>query len=85
MNIVTANKVIIYGPWWKVELEQQAIKRTHRPGQTRAVEVVKLKADSDMDQYRARVRDKKHKHNSKIVEAIIREDGVIPQSWDNFE
>ncbi|PMD24224.1 hypothetical protein NA56DRAFT_700700 [Hyaloscypha hepaticicola] len=31
LNITTANKVILCGPWWKIELEDQAIKTCPSP------------------------------------------------------
>jgi SNF2 family DNA or RNA helicase len=84
LNITTANKVIICGPWWKIELEEQAIKRAHRPGQTREVEAVKVQADCEIETYKVEIRDSKHKHNSKIVASITRDDGVLPVVWDNL-
>ena len=42
INLVKANKVIVVDPWWNPFLEEQAIKRVHRLGQTRPVEVIRL-------------------------------------------
>jgi SNF2 family DNA or RNA helicase len=85
LNITTANKVILCGPWWKIELEDQAIKRSHRPGQEREVEAVKVLANCAIEEYKARLRDSKHKHNSKIVKNLTRPDGVVPKAWDDLE
>jgi len=85
LNITTANKVILCGPWWKIELEDQAIKRAHRPGQQREVEAVKVLANCTIEEYKARLRDSKHKHNSKIVKNLTRPDGVVPKAWDDLE
>ncbi|KAK0125596.1 hypothetical protein ONS95_000396 [Cadophora gregata] len=84
LNITAANKVILCGPWWKTELEEQAIKRAHRPGQKRAVEAVKLEAYCSIEGYKAGVRSSKHKHNSKIVEKITRADGELPNVYDDL-
>ena len=80
LNIATANCVIICEPWWKRSLEIQAYKRAWRQGQTRPVSVVYLKAeDCDVEALKARTRDRKNKHNTKIMEMITRKDGVRPK------
>ncbi|MCJ1435725.1 hypothetical protein MMC27_005100 [Xylographa pallens] len=86
LNIPAANVVILCGPWWKSEWEGQAIKRAHRPGQTREVHAIRLKAENcALEDYKAGVRDKKNKHNSQIVLSITRKDGVVPKVWDDLE
>ncbi|RDL35313.1 uncharacterized protein BP5553_07244 [Venustampulla echinocandica] len=47
-NIAAASVVILCGPWWKSQWEhwEQAIKRAHRPGQTREVLANKMEADN---------------------------------------
>jgi SNF2 family DNA or RNA helicase len=42
LNLVSADTVIIYDPWWNPAAELQAADRTHRIGQTRAVNIYKL-------------------------------------------
>lgn len=85
LNIVCANVVILCGPWWKKEWEEQAMKRAYRPGQKRPVTFVRLFADGcDAEKYKAKVRDRKHKFNTKVVQAITRGDDERPQVWDNF-
>lgn len=42
MNLTSADTVIIYDPWWNPAVEAQAADRTHRIGQTRPVECMKL-------------------------------------------
>lgn len=85
LNITAANVVIICGPWWKREWEVQAIKRAHRPGQTRRVLAIRIGAKNcAIETYKAGVRDKKHRHNSKIVHQITRNDGEVPTVWTNL-
>jgi len=80
LNIPAANVVILYGPWWKVEWEVQAIKRAHRSGQKRKVSAFRMIAfNYEMDMYKAHTRDKKNKHNARIMDQITREDGVMPK------
>lgn len=42
LNLVSAQDVIIYDPWWNPFVEQQAIDRAYRIGQQQAVSVYKL-------------------------------------------
>lgn len=42
LNLTSADTVIIYDPWWNPAVEAQATDRTHRIGQTRSVESIKL-------------------------------------------
>lgn len=78
LNIPVANVVILCGPWWKSEWERQAIKRAHRPGQTREVIAIRMQADNcALETYKAELRDKKHRHDSKIATfATLTEDLV---------
>lgn len=42
LNLTAADTVILYDPWWNPMVENQAIDRTHRIGQTRKVQVYRL-------------------------------------------
>merc|ERR1711879_637483 len=42
LNLVAANHVILLDPWWNPTLEEQAIDRAHRIGQTREVMIHRL-------------------------------------------
>ncbi|MDD3532645.1 MAG: DEAD/DEAH box helicase [Candidatus Cloacimonetes bacterium] len=42
LNLTAADTVIIYDPWWNPMVENQAIDRAHRIGQTRKVQVFRL-------------------------------------------
>ena len=42
LNLVAASHVIITDPWWNPFIEDQAIGRAHRLGQTRPVTVYRL-------------------------------------------
>jgi SNF2 family DNA or RNA helicase len=85
LNITAANVVILCSPWWKVGWEKQAIKRAHRTGQKRKVWAGRVvAANCDMDLYKARTRDKKNRHNAKIMDRITRKDGEMPRIWNDF-
>lgn len=42
LNLVSADTVLIYDPWWNPAAELQAADRAHRIGQTKAVNICKL-------------------------------------------
>lgn len=42
LNLTAADTVILYDPWWNPMVENQAIDRTHRIGQTKKVQVFRL-------------------------------------------
>jgi thymidine kinase len=42
LNLTTASYVVLYDPWWNPAVEAQAIDRSHRIGQTRAVNAYRL-------------------------------------------
>ncbi|MDP3988645.1 MAG: DEAD/DEAH box helicase [bacterium] len=42
LNLTSADTVIIFDPWWNPSVENQAIGRAHRMGQTQSVNVYKL-------------------------------------------
>ena len=50
MNLTAADTVILYDPWWNPMVENQAIDRTHRIGQTRKVQVFRLITKSTVEE-----------------------------------
>ncbi len=42
LNLTGADLVIHFDPWWNPAVEDQAVDRAHRIGQTKTVEVIKL-------------------------------------------
>jgi non-specific serine/threonine protein kinase len=61
VNLTAADYVILYDPWWNPAVENQAIDRTHRIGQTRTVTayrmITKDTLEEKMLQLKARKQD----------------------------
>ncbi|MBA4146606.1 MAG: DEAD/DEAH box helicase [Verrucomicrobia bacterium] len=50
LNLTTASYVVLYDPWWNPAVEAQAIDRSHRIGQTRAVNAYRLIAPGTVEE-----------------------------------
>jgi len=50
LNLVEADYVLILDPWWNPAVENQAIDRTHRIGQTKAVTAYRLIAEETVEE-----------------------------------
>ncbi|KAI9218128.1 SNF2 family N-terminal domain-containing protein [Blastocladiella britannica] len=59
LNLTTASRVILVDPWWTHAVEQQAIDRVHRIGQTRAVHVTRLIVEGSVEERMLAVQDAK--------------------------
>lgn len=68
LNLVGADKVIIYDPWWNPAVENQASDRAHRIGQTKKVSVVKLAVKNSIEERVMALHDKKQELFDNVVE-----------------
>ena len=59
LNLVAADTVILYDPWWNPAVEEQAIDRAHRIGQTKPVFVHKLVAAGTIEEKMEILKEKK--------------------------
>jgi len=48
LNLVRANNIVLLDPWWNPSIDNQAIDRVHRIGQTRPVEVWRLTIENSV-------------------------------------
>lgn len=69
LNLVGADMVIHYDPWWNPAVMDQASDRAYRIGQTRAVQVIKLAMKGTIEEQIIKLQDKKRE----LAEDIIRE------------
>ena len=70
LNLTGADTVIHLDPWWNVAAENQASDRTHRIGQTRNVEVIKLIASDSIEQRVVELQDIK----KEVIRQVISDD-----------
>ncbi|KAJ7172070.1 SNF2 family DNA-dependent ATPase [Mycena filopes] len=59
LNLTACNNVILVDLWWNPALEDQAFDRSHRVGQTRPVNIYKLKIDETVEDRILALQDKK--------------------------
>jgi len=71
LNLVEADTVIHYDPWWNPAVENQATDRAHRIGQTKSVFVYKLIVENTIEQKILELQKKKQA----IQDGIYEKDG----------
>lgn len=61
LNLTVADAVIIFDPWWNPQVEHQAVDRTHRIGQTKTVNVYRLRTVGTIEEKIASLQERKQK------------------------
>ncbi|MCP8969270.1 DEAD/DEAH box helicase [Ectobacillus ponti] len=59
LNLTGADTVILYDTWWNPAVEEQAVDRAHRMGQTDAVQVIKLVARGTIEEKMNELQERK--------------------------
>jgi superfamily II DNA or RNA helicase len=72
LNLVSADTVIHYDPWWNPAVEDQASDRAHRIGQTKSVFVYKLIAADTVEERIVELQERK----AALAAIALSEDGV---------
>jgi SNF2 family DNA or RNA helicase len=67
LNLTAADIVIHYDPWWNPAVEEQATDRTHRIGQTKVVEVIKIIAKGTIEEKIVLLQEEKKKLISEML------------------
>ena len=70
LNLVSAQDVIIYDPWWNPFVEQQAIDRAYRIGQDKPVSVYKLVTVGTLEEKIVDMENEKKKNFDAIINGI---------------
>ena len=82
LNLASADYVFLLDPWWNPAVEQQAISRAHRIGQSKKVMAYKFIARNTIEEKILRLQDRKkalfdefieHNRAQKLTEADIRD------------
>lgn len=81
LNLIGADMVIHYDPWWNPAVTAQATDRAHRIGQTKAVQVIKLAAKGTIEEQILKLQETKQnladsiiKKNDKTISGLSREE-----------
>lgn len=67
LNLTEANYVILLDPWWNPSIEEQAIDRAYRIGQTRDVTVIRMITENTIEQKIVQLQDKKRNISDNIL------------------
>lgn len=68
LNLIGADTVIHFDPWWNPAVELQATDRSHRIGQLKTVEVIRLIAKGTIEEKISELKEKKQSLFDNIVE-----------------
>lgn len=72
LNLTAADTVIIYDPWWNPAVENQAVDRAHRIGQTKTVNVYRLITENSIEEKIMKLKEKK----AALIKALINDNGL---------
>jgi SNF2 family DNA or RNA helicase len=83
LNLTSADTVIVFDPWWNPSVENQAIDRAHRIGQTKTVNVYRLLTSGTIEDKIQILKQKKQG----LFDAIIDESGETfnKLTWDDVK
>jgi SNF2 family DNA or RNA helicase len=70
LNLTAASYVILFDPWWNPAVENQAIDRTHRIGQTKNVMAYRLLIKDSIEE---KIRELQ-KHKKALAEDVLGEE-----------
>ena len=77
LNLTSADVVIHLDMWWNPQAENQATDRTHRIGQTKTVEVIKLICKGTIEEKILALQEKKKVLSDKIIEEDMDNDKFL--------
>jgi superfamily II DNA or RNA helicase len=76
LTLTAADYVILYDPWWNPAVERQAIDRTHRIGQHRAVTAYRLVTRGTVEEKIRALADRK----ATLSKSVVKSDSAVAKS-----
>jgi SNF2 family DNA or RNA helicase len=67
LNLTAADYVFLFDPWWNKAVEQQAIDRTHRIGQTKKVFAYRMLCRNSVEERILTLQNRKAKLSEELV------------------
>ena len=80
LNLTAANYVFLFDPWWNTAVQQQAIDRTHRIGQTKAVFAYKMICRGTIEEKIIALQERKKQLADELISA---EEGFVKTLTEN--
>lgn len=68
LNLTGADTVILYDSWWNPAVEEQAMDRAHRIGQSNVVQVIKLVTKGTIEEKISELQDKKRQMIEELMD-----------------
>lgn len=92
LNLCAANVVILSEPWWNPAIEDQAVDRINRIGQTKSMTVYRLVTKDTIEEQIKNIRDQKRQLIKKTVEKCAENeqentkenDKILQDNWREF-
>jgi non-specific serine/threonine protein kinase len=69
LNLVGADVVIHYDPWWNIAVENQASDRAYRIGQKKSVQVIKLVTEGTIEEKIIKIQESKRQLSENLLES----------------
>ncbi|PAD75828.1 helicase SNF [Paenibacillus campinasensis] len=69
LNLTGADTVILYDLWWNPAVEQQAMDRAHRIGQTKAVQVIRMVARGTLEDKMLELQQRKQHLIDEVIQS----------------
>ena len=83
LNLTAADTVILYDPWWNPAAEAQAADRTHRIGQMKSVNIIKLLVKDSVEEKVLELQRRKADLFNDLVE--VSAENAASMSLEDFE
>lgn len=83
LNLTSADTVILFDPWWNPAIEDQAADRTHRIGQTKSVNCIRLAVKNSIEERVLELHERKRALFDALVEDST--DALSSLSVEDFE